>query len=124
MKAVTQRLQYHFTYGQQYQWLIIASILDFMITFVILNLGGLEVNPSALAVIKFGGFPMLICYKFALLGIIISICEGIYRHDKEKSDMLVRLAIMVSAVDRLGSHHPISPRMLAFSTCLWQTFQS
>ena len=95
MTRMTKFLHYHFNFGIAWQWLVIASVLDFMLTFVILGLGGLEVNPTALAVIQSGGFQLLIIYKFSLLCIIITICEGLRKRDEAKSQMLVRLALMV-----------------------------
>lgn len=59
------------------QWLIICSFLDFVLTGMVVGLGGVELNPLAAGVIDYGGFPALLAYKMSLLVLILILCEYI-----------------------------------------------
>jgi len=60
-----------------YQWLIICSFLDFILTGLVIGLGGVELNPLAAGVIVFGGFSALLAYKMSLLVFVVILCEYI-----------------------------------------------
>ena len=62
-----------------YVWLLFASALDAMFTWMILNFGGSEVNPIANAVLGSTGFTGMTLFKFALVTLFIIACEEVGR---------------------------------------------
>ncbi len=67
-------------YTRWYAWLLIASALDIVMTAMVLSLGGIELNPLAAAVIGRFGMHGATAYKFALIILVIVLCEVIGRH--------------------------------------------
>ena len=63
-----------------YTWLLLVSALDGMATYIVLSLGGVEVNPIADAVLSTHGFAGMIAFKFALITLVIVFCEHIGQH--------------------------------------------
>ena len=67
-------------YQNAYVWLVLVSALDVMLTLVVLiGLSGYEVNPIAAAVIRTKGYVWAIVFKFAIVVLVILICEAIGR---------------------------------------------
>ncbi|MFG0329152.1 MAG: DUF5658 family protein [Phycisphaerales bacterium] len=66
-------------YQQFYLWLVTVSALDVMFTWIILALGGSELNPVADAVIVHWGLNGMIAFKFALTLLVIVLCEIVGR---------------------------------------------
>lgn len=60
-----------------YVWLIFVSAMDAMCTWIVLYLGGAEVNPIAQAVLGTRGFLGMVLFKFALVTLVIVFCEHI-----------------------------------------------
>ncbi len=87
-----------------YVWIVFLSSMDVMLTYVILRLGGREVNPVAMYVIKFWddlmhlGMAGATVFKFALVVFTIVICEIVGRRSLRKGRRLVRALIVISAV--------------------------
>ena len=74
------------------------SALDGIGTGLILWLGGTEVNPIADAVLSRFGFPGMITFKFALVVLVIVICEHIVRQRPRTAKGVMAIAIAVSLV--------------------------
>lgn len=85
-------------YPNEYVWFLLFSSMDIMLTWVILSLGGSEVNPIAAAVIDGWGLPGAICFKFSLILMVILICEIISRGKHRVGRNLAQLAVVVSAI--------------------------
>ena len=66
-------------YQNTYLCLVIVSALDAIMTHVILWQGGVEVNWLADAVLYRYGFPGMVAFKFALVTLVICICEVVGR---------------------------------------------
>ena len=66
-------------YPNEYAWLIFVSALDVMLTWIILYTGGYETNVLADAVVGRFGLPGLVVFKFALVLLVIVICETVGR---------------------------------------------
>lgn len=66
-------------YPTAYRWVIIAASLYVICTWLILALGGAELNILARKVIEAGGLPAMLAYKFALIALVLIICEHIGR---------------------------------------------
>jgi len=95
-----------------YVWLVFVSSLDIMLTWKILDRGGIEVNPVAKIVIDAWGMHGAIAFKFALMLWVIVACELLARRKRSAGKFLAFLAVGISA----------SP--VAWSLCLlaWHGF--
>lgn len=82
----------------QYVWFVLVSALDLILTCVILNLGGVEVNAIANAVLSYGGLTTLVLFKFALVTLVIVFCEWITRRNPRAGFKLAEWAIAITAI--------------------------
>jgi hypothetical protein len=80
-----------------YVWIIFVSSLDIMLTWKILSLGGVEVNPVAAMVIDAWGMYGAIAFKFALMMWVIVACEVLARLRRSAGRFLSITAIVISA---------------------------
>lgn len=80
-----------------YVWIIFISSLDIMLTWKILERGGMEVNPLAALVIDAWGMHGAIAFKFALMMWVILACEFLARIQRSAGRFLAITAIVVSA---------------------------
>ena len=81
-----------------YFWYLLVSSMDLMLTWLILGLGGHEVNAIADRVLQVHGFPGLIIYKFTLVIAVILFCEQIGRMDLKKAKQVLVFAIAVTSI--------------------------
>lgn len=84
-------------YQNAYVWLIFVSSLDIMLTWKILEGGGVEVNPVAALIIDHWGMQGAIAFKFALMMWVIVVCEVLARKRASAGRFLSVLAVVVSA---------------------------
>jgi len=85
-------------YQNAYVWLVFVSALDLFLTMLVLFWWtGREVNPIADAIIRHMGFGWTIVFKFALIVLVIVICEVVGRRNDRTGRMLAMVAIMISA---------------------------
>jgi hypothetical protein len=80
-----------------YVWLVFVSSLDIMLTWKILDRGGLEVNPVAKLVIDTWGMHGAIAFKFALMLWVIIACEILGRLKPSAGRFLASVAVIISA---------------------------
>jgi len=66
-------------YPRLYGWLLLVAALDIMLTWVVLHLGGSELNAFAARAIEHAGHWGLIAIKFSAAIVVVSICEYIGR---------------------------------------------
>ncbi len=86
-------------YQNSYVWLVLVSALDVMLTLVVLvGLDGYEVNPVAAAVIHHKGFAWAIVFKFAIVVLVILICEAVGRLEDRTGRTLAKAAVFISAL--------------------------
>lgn len=85
-------------YQSGYVWFVFVSSLDIMLTWLILNKGGMEENPVAKLVIDSWGLPGAIGFKFALTLFVIIACEVTGRHKDSIGRNLIIIAIIMSSV--------------------------
>ena len=100
-----------------YVWLIFVSSLDIMLTWKILDRGGVEVNPLASLVIDGWGMQGAIAFKFALMMWVIVVCELLARMRRGAGKFLAYAAVIVSASPVLWSlflitAHEFFPKVL------------
>jgi hypothetical protein len=97
-------------YPAAYRWVIFFAALDVICTWIILALGGRELNALARAAIEAGGLPAMLAYKFALIAFVLVLCEHIGRRKHTTGRRLARAAIVLNAfpvfvgVSHLGLH--------------------
>jgi hypothetical protein len=84
-------------YPDQYLWFVLFSSLDIMLTWIILHLGGSEVNPIANAIIELWDLPGAIGFKFGLMIMVLLVCEYVGSHRDALGRSLVTLAVVISA---------------------------
>ena len=83
-------------YQNEYAWFVLVSALDVMLTWVILVLGGREVNAVANSVLSRWGLRGLVAFKFALVVFVILICEAVGRRRPETGRKLARAAVAIT----------------------------
>jgi hypothetical protein len=88
----------HVIFPNGYVWFVFVSALDIMLTWVVLHLGGREANALANAIIYRYGLPGLVVFKFALVVIVVLICEFVGRRKHESARLLLSVGIMVTCM--------------------------
>ena len=84
-------------YPSLYCWLVLVSSMDIMLTWVILQRGGTEVNPVANLVIDTWNLPGAILFKFSLMLFVIIVCEIAGRERNWLGRGLAQTAVFVSS---------------------------
>ena len=82
----------------QYVWFVLMAAMDTMMTWIVLFLGGQEVNYIADRVIISKGLPGLLVYKFALVIFVVILCECVGRRSRESGHRLAEWAVAISAI--------------------------
>ena len=85
-------------YPNMYVWFIGVSVMDLILTWCILLMGGYEVNYLAHAVIGAWQLPGLLLYKFCLVMLVIVCCEEIGRRQPPTGRALVRVGVAMTCV--------------------------
>ena len=85
-------------YPNAYVWFVFVSALDLMLTWVILHLGGREVNWIADAVIYTHDLWGLVGFKFAIVALVVILCEEVGRRNDRSGRPLARWAIAIAAL--------------------------
>ena len=70
-------------FPNHYCWYILAGMLDIMLTWVVLHLGGREVNVLAHRAIEMFDVWGLVAIKIASIIVVIAICETLARVNRE-----------------------------------------
>lgn len=81
-----------------YAWFVFLSALDLMLTWVLILQGGSEINPIADAVLQRGGLASLTVFKFAIVMLVIVICEWATRSQPRTGFKLAEWAVAITAV--------------------------
>ena len=100
-------------YPNSYVWLVLVSSLDLILTLLVLGGGGgWEVNPIAAAVIAETGYVGAIGFKFAIVVLVIVMCEVVGRQSERKGRAIALVAVVISAL----------PVAYSFTLLLWAGF--
>jgi hypothetical protein len=86
----------HVLYPNTYLWLVLASSLDIMLTWVVLHLGGYEANGLAAVALANHGLPGLVAFKFAFVTLVIVICETVGRRHPSAGRKLAVAAVAIT----------------------------
>lgn len=62
-----------------YPWYVLLAYLDVVLTWAVLGVGGVELNPFAASVIEHGGLSGMTCFKCLTMVIVLASCEYIGR---------------------------------------------
>lgn len=85
-------------YQSAYVWLVLISFLDILLTFLVLyEWEGHEVNPIAHAIIVQMGFIWAALFKFAIVVLVIIICEVVGRRRDRTGRRLSQVTVAISA---------------------------
>jgi hypothetical protein len=88
-------------YENHYTWFVFVSALDIMLTWVILHAGGREANQLAASVLERFGLEGLVVFKFALVILVIAICEVVGRKNFATGRRLASWAVALTCVPLL-----------------------
>jgi hypothetical protein len=90
-------------YETIYSWFIFFAAMDLMLTWVILYRGGQELNWVAESVIRAHGVHGLIPYKFALVVLIVIVCEEVGRRNVLTGQRLAWVSLGVTILPVLAA---------------------
>ncbi len=82
-------------YPTAYLVFVIVSAWDLIYTWLILSMGGHEVNPIARAVLNYHDYGGMVAFKFTLVALVVVLCEVIGRRNEQTGR---RLAIWAAGV--------------------------
>ena len=87
-------------YPNCYVWYVFLASLDIMLTWIILSppFLGQEVNWLANWIIQHGGLHAMIPYKFALVFVVISICEVVGRANRVRGRRLAEWSVAITSI--------------------------
>ena len=85
-------------YENIYVWLIFIAALDIMLTWVVLYHGGREANVLAATILDHFGLPGMVVFKFALVLVVIAVCEAIGQRSALTGLTFARWAVALSCV--------------------------
>jgi Domain of unknown function (DUF5658) len=85
-------------YSRFYPWFVLLASLDIMVTWVVLTMGGQEVNSVAAWALGMGGLFGLIGLKFASVVVVVLICEAIGPRNEQAGRRLAFGSIAISAI--------------------------
>jgi hypothetical protein len=106
--AAADRWHRHVLYPNPYIWFVFLSALDVLCTYLVLHPifshpatlapRGREVNLLARWVIDIGGLPGMVVYKFALVMLIVVICETVGWQRYALGKRLAEWCVAISAI--------------------------
>ena len=85
-------------YQNHYVWFVFVSAMDVMLTWVILFFGGREANHVADFVIARFGLPGLVLFKFAIVVLVVLLCEAVGRRRPGAGKSLAEWAIAITCI--------------------------
>ncbi len=103
-------------YPDAYAWFVLFASMDIMLTVLILLMGGYEMNSVAAWVIRAFGLVGLVVYKFALVIVVVLVCELIGRVRHEVGRRVAVASIVLTLAPVVWSLYLISialPHVLA-----------
>ncbi|MFQ5490737.1 MAG: DUF5658 family protein [Phycisphaerae bacterium] len=85
-------------YQTHYIWFVLLSAVDIMLTWIILGLNGVELNPLAADVIGRQGLSGMIGFKFCLVVLVVIMAEVIGRRRDRTGRRLAEWAIALTTI--------------------------
>lgn len=88
----------HVLYPRLYTWVVFLASMDIIMTWVILHMGGAEVNVLAASVIERWGLVGMIVLKFVSIIAVVLISEFVGRRRHTTGRWLVTAAVVISVM--------------------------
>jgi len=85
-------------YPNRYVWFVFLSAMDVFMTFIVLQFGGTEANGIANWILERFGLPGMTLFKFAMVTLVISLCEITGRLNERSGRLLVTAGIVVTCI--------------------------
>lgn len=85
-------------YQSHYAWFVLLSAMDIMLTWLILGLDGVELNPVAADVIDRLGLFGIIGFKFCLVVLVVVMAEVIGRRKDRAGKGLAEWAVALTSI--------------------------
>jgi hypothetical protein len=85
-------------YPDLYPWYVLLASLDIMLTWVVLHLGGRELNHVADWVLNRWDLPGMVIFKFSLVTLVVVICEVVGHVRGPLGRKLAEWAVAVTAI--------------------------
>ena len=85
-------------YENAYTWLVLVSALDIMLTWIVLLMGGREVNGVAKYVIDRFDVAGVVAFKFSIVVFVVSLCEIVGRLKPRVGRRLAIAAVAMTCV--------------------------
>ncbi|MGQ0629356.1 MAG: DUF5658 family protein [Phycisphaerales bacterium] len=82
-------------FPNHYAWLLLVGALDVMLTYVVLRLGGIELNGLAARAIESAGHWGLVAIKFSAAAVVVLLCEAVGRRQRLSGRRLSEWAIAI-----------------------------
>lgn len=101
----------HVMFPNHYAWFVLASTLDILMTAIVLNLGGIEVNPIADFVIGRFGMHGAMIFKFLMVIFVVCMCEMIGRRNLARGRQVASFAIIVPTFGALMGYTLVARAM-------------
>jgi hypothetical protein len=93
----------HVRYPNEYVWFVFVSALDLMLTWIVLHFGGREANGIANTILQRFGLVGFVIFKFALVVLVICLCEVIGRHNDRVARRIATFAVAITCLPVLLS---------------------
>jgi hypothetical protein len=81
-----------------YAWFVLVSALDVMLTWIVLWFGGREANSLASVVLRRYGLVGMVSFKFALVVLVVVLCEWIGRYNDRVARRMAGFAVVVTCL--------------------------
>ena len=88
----------HTLYPQYYVWFVLLAALDVMATWVVLYVGGREVNAFANWVLRHWNIAGLVVLKFTAVVLVILVCEFVGRHRPRTGLRLIQAGLVIYTI--------------------------
>ena len=85
-------------YPGVYLWYVVLASSDIILTWIILSLGGREENALANWIFEHGGLVGAVVFKFAMVVLVVIICEFVGRHRDKTGRRVAEWAIALTAI--------------------------
>ena len=85
-------------YRNTYIWFMVLSACDVLLTWTILQAGGVEMNPLAKDVIEQFGTQGIVIYKFLMVTVVICLCEAIGQKHHRIGRWVATLGVCLTTV--------------------------
>lgn len=99
-------------YPNIYVWFVLASALDVFLTFIVLELGGREVNAVAAWVLDAFGLAGMTAFKFVVVAFVILLCQAVGRRNRRTGRRLAEWAVALTFV-------PVVFTLIMLAVALW-----